>query len=477
MIVEGNIMKKLLILLSLCLGTSVAQAKTLYVDVSTGSDSTTYEANSSTNPWASLGRAAWGSTSLANTNSSQAARAGDVVIVRSGTYNVSSGTGERYFPVYNPVNSGQNGNPIVFRAENNVILRSNTNTEGEPLIGTYNKSHIVWDGFILDERNINTKSDTGPVVIWESNNVTIQNLTVRGTTSSWNDNHNAIRIERSRDSLVRNNTLYGTRNAGMNRNGSSVMLYYSNNITIEHNDISDSSGGIFIKGANGGPVIVRYNYLHNIDAEGIAIGGLGTASEQHGGQIYQNIIRDSSAGITFIGYDSVSPANVDVVNNTIYNCSNGGLFFKPSTNGYRDLVFANNIIVNNTRGIQAEDISNLSSMTYRNNLYNNNSTHSRVNYSNYSFSSWQSSFNKDTVGSRTDDPAFSNTSANTLTLSGNSPALNTGVDILNLQGRGTSANINIGARVTGTEVIGVSSDALAEPLNNTTAPPSPAVLY
>ncbi|MEW8189484.1 MAG: right-handed parallel beta-helix repeat-containing protein [Candidatus Thiodiazotropha endolucinida] len=469
-------MKKLLIFTSLCLAFSVAQAKTLYVDNSTGNDSTSYEANSSSNPWASLGRAAWGSTSLTNTNTGQAARAGDVVIVRSGSYNVSSGTGERYIPVYNPVNSGTSGNPIVFRAEGNVVLSSSTNTIGEPLIGTYARSHIVWDGFILDERNINTKSDTGPVVIWNSDNVTIQNLTVRGITSSWNDNHNAIRIERSRDSVVRNNTLYGTRNAGRNRNGSSIMLYYSNNITIENNDISDSSGGIFVKGANGGPMTIRYNYLHNIDAEGIAIGGLGTASEQYGGEIYQNIIRDSSAGITFIGYDSVSPANVDVVNNTFYNCSNGGLFFKPSTNGYRDLVFANNIIVGNTRGIQAEDISDLSSMTYRNNLYSGNGVTSRVNYSNYSFSSWQSSFNKDTVGSISADPAFADTTGNTLTLSSSSPAINAGVDILNLQGRGTGASINLGAHVTGNEVIGVTG-SLPVPPTPSVEPPSPAILY
>ncbi|MES9975296.1 nitrous oxide reductase family maturation protein NosD [Candidatus Thiodiazotropha sp. LNASS1] len=469
-------MKKLLIFTSLCLAFSVAQAKTLYVDNSTGNDSTSYEANSSSNPWASLGRAAWGSTSLTNTNTGQAARAGDVVIVRSGSYNVSSGTGERYIPVYNPANSGTSGNPIVFRAEGNVVLSSSTNTIGEPIIGTYARSHIVWDGFILDERNINTKSDTGPVVIWNSDNVTIQNLTVRGITSSWNDNHNAIRIERSRDSLVRNNTLYGTRNAGRNRNGSSIMLYYSNNITIENNDISDSSGGIFVKGANGGPMTIRYNYLHNIDAEGIAIGGLGTASEQYGGEIYQNIIRDSAAGITFIGYDSYSPANIDVVNNTFYNCSNGGLFFKPSTNGYRDLVFANNIFVGNTRGIQAEDISNLSSMTYRNNLYSGNGVTSRVNYSNYSFSSWQSSFNKDTVGSISTDPAFADTAGNTLTLSNNSPAINAGVDILNLQGRGTGASINLGAHITSNDVIGVTG-TLPEPPAPSAVPPSPAVLY
>jgi parallel beta-helix repeat protein len=467
-------MKKILFLTLLCLVFSAAQAKTLYVDINAGSDDVSYESNSSSNPWASLGRAAWGSTSRSNMTPDQAARAGDVVIVRPGNYNTSSGTGERYLPIYNPANSGTSGSPIEFRAEGRVVLSSNTTTEGEPLIGTSQRSYITWDGFILNENNINTKADTGPIVVWDSDNVTIQNLTVNGITSSWNDNHNAIRIEYARDSLIRNNTLSGTRNAGMNRNGSAIMLYYSNNITIEHNEISDSGGGIFVKGANGGPVTVRFNYLHNLDSEGVAIGGLGTSSEQHGGRIYQNIIRDSVAGVTFIGYDSYSPANIDVVNNTIHNCSNGGIFLKPSTNGYRDLIFANNIIVNNSNGIQGEDISDLSHTSFHNNLYFNNSSHSRIAYTNYTLSTWQSNFNQDTSGSVIDDPLFTDLTENSFTLAGNSPAINTGVDILNLLGQGTSAEITMGARITGSEVIGVTSSS--EP-PNLPAPPSAPVLY
>jgi parallel beta-helix repeat protein len=429
----------------------------LYVDMATGDDRISYAENSSSTPWATLGRAVWGSTSLANPNSSQAARAGDTVIVRSGSYNVSEGTGERYLPVYNPVNSGEAGNPIVFKADGDVILSSSTNTRGEPLIGTCDRNYIVWDGFILDEMNINTKADTGPVTIWSSGNVTIQNLTVRGITSSWNDNHNAIRLERSHDVVIRNNTLYGNRNAGSNRNGSSIMLYYTNDIIIENNEISDSGGGIFVKGANGGPVTIRYNYIHGVDSEGIAIGVLGTETEQFGGQVYQNIIRDCTNGISFIGYNSYSPANVDVVNNTIYNCSNGGIFVKPSTNGYRDIVFINNIIVGNTNGIQGEDISDLSSMTFRYNLYHDNGVHARIAYTDYSFSGWQNTFAKDTEGSLLSDPMFSDTSDNTFTHTNINPVNDAGIDILNLRGQGTNAPINLGARVTGNEVIGVTN--------------------
>jgi hypothetical protein len=456
-------MKRLIFCSLLCLTASVAQAKTLYVDANNGNDNTSYAANSSQNPWASIGRAAWGSTSIATPNTRQAARAGDVVIVRSGTYRATSGTNERYIPIYNPVNSGTNNSPIVFRAEGEVTLSSDTSTEGEPLIGTYDKSFIVWDGFTLDERNINTKSDTGPIVVWESNNITLQNLTVRGITSSWNDNHNAIRIERARDVTVRNNFLSGTRNVGYNKNASSVMLYYSNDIIVENNTIFDSATGVFIKGANGGPVTVRNNYFYDLDKEAVALGGIGTQSEQFGAKIYQNIVRDSEAGITFIGYDRYSPANVDVVNNTIYNCSLGGILLKPNTTGYRDLVFANNVFVGNSRGIQGEDISDLSAITFHNNLYYDNDVVARIAYDDYpSLSSWQSTFNQDTAGSLSADPEFTNTAGNSFSVSGGSVILDAGVDILNLQGEGTGSPINLGARVTGSESIGAST-AITQP--------------
>ena len=260
--------------------------------------------------------------------------------------------------------------------------------------------------------------------------------------------------------------MFNNRNVGNDRNGSAVMLYYSSNITIEHNEIYNSSGGIFVKGANTGPIIVRYNLLYNLDSEGVALGGIGTSSAQNGARVYQNVIRDSGAGITFIGYDSFSPANVDIVNNTIHNCSNGGVFFKPSTNGYSDIVISNNLFVDCANGIQGEDISNLNSMTFSHNFYHGNSTHARVSYSSHSFSSWQSTYSKDVAGSRVVDPLFVNKPANDFRLSSGSSAINAGIDLLNLRGNGTNASITLGAYVSGNETIGVTSQALS-------APPSP----
>lgn len=438
-------------------------AKDLYVDASSGDDSVTYAENSSNNPWRSIGRAAWGSTSRAAINSSQAAQAGDTVIVNAGVYTTSQMSGERYIPAYNPANSGNASNPIIFRANGLVTLRSNSSSGGGPIIGTQNKSHIMWDGFFIDEPNLQTVSDTAPVVIWDSNNITIQNLTINGVNSGWNDNHNGIRVENSSDSLVTNNRIYGIRNGGMNANGAAVMVYGSSNITFEHNEISDSGSGIFIKGRNPGPFVVRYNKIYDIDSGAVVIGQVGTSQAQNGALIYQNILRDSAEGVTLIGYDSSSPANINIVNNTIDNCTTGGLMLKPSTAGYLNILIQNNIVTNSSVGIQAEDISDLSEVTFSHNIYSGNSTLARLQYTNYSFSSWLANQGKDTEGSMQVNPQYVNLSSNDFRLSASSPAINAGVDILNLRSVDSTASVNMGAYLTGSEIIGITSSLATVP--------------
>src|SRR5262245_57259652 len=100
---------------------SGVSAKDLYVNGTTGNDSTSYAANSAASPWRTIGRAAWGSTSRTAPVTAEAARAGDTVNVAAGTY-VTTGTGERYGIAYNPVNSGTSTSPIVFAATGVVTL-------------------------------------------------------------------------------------------------------------------------------------------------------------------------------------------------------------------------------------------------------------------------------------------------------------------------------------------------------------------
>ena len=45
----------------------------------------------------------------------------------------------------------------------------------------------MWDGPYIDENNVNTVPDTGPVTVWLANNVTLRNLELRGKHATWSD--------------------------------------------------------------------------------------------------------------------------------------------------------------------------------------------------------------------------------------------------------------------------------------------------
>jgi len=168
---------RLAIAFILILWTGVAQAKTLYVNGGTGSDATTYANNTAIAPWLTLGRAVWGNANRGTPNTGEAAAAGDIVVIADGTYHTTETTGLRYDPVYNPVNegawnSGTNvcDSTITFQAatQYGVTLTTPTGGDANPVIGTYLKDCIIWDGFSIDEANAETPNDGGQASLWSS---------------------------------------------------------------------------------------------------------------------------------------------------------------------------------------------------------------------------------------------------------------------------------------------------------------------
>ena len=109
--------------------------------------------------WRTLGRALWGNASRTSSNSNEAARAGDVVMVSGGPFTAPS-TNERNIPAFNPVNSGTATAPIEIRAVGRVDLRT-TGGNG-PAMGSYMRNYIHWIGhFYIDEANSTVRADTG----------------------------------------------------------------------------------------------------------------------------------------------------------------------------------------------------------------------------------------------------------------------------------------------------------------------------
>jgi len=101
---------------------------TTWVDVATGDDNNTYaqvSGDPATYKWATLYRAVKGCAPGGTPSSSEAAQAGDTVIIAAGTYDIEEYTGP-HTCVYNPQNSGSSGNPIIFQAEYPASTTANT---------------------------------------------------------------------------------------------------------------------------------------------------------------------------------------------------------------------------------------------------------------------------------------------------------------------------------------------------------------
>jgi hypothetical protein len=363
------------------------------------------------------------------------------------------------------VNSGTASAPIRIVADGNVYLRSNQSSGSQPIIGTLNRSHIVWDGFIVDENFVPTRPDTGPVVVWDSNNVVIQGLQITGVPKTWGDNHGGIRVERSNNITLRNNLIRGFSES----HGGGITTYHTRDILIENNEISDCSDGVFIKGANPGGATIRYNLIRNTK-NGIMFGGVGL--DNIPSYAYQNIVLDSTlGGIILIGYGD-GPVNVTIANNVVYGTTRGGdgggILMRGDQNGFRTLSFHNNIVMNANAGVTAWGTS-LSAVSFSHNNYFNNTRVAFIGYQDYGLSQWRSTHGKDMVGTMTSDPNF--VSATNFRLAANSPMRVAGLDVLDLNSNGSRTDtIPMGAYITGNEVIGRGAPSSTSP-----RPPSDVV--
>jgi nitrous oxidase accessory protein NosD len=431
-------------------------AKELYVDGASGNDATSYASNGASAPWRTIGRASWGSTNRAATNTNEAARAGDTVHVRAGTY-TTTGTGERYGIAYQAVNNGTAAAPITFVADGTVTLTYSSGVG--PVIGSYGSDYITWRGFTINEAQAPSTSDTGPCVVGDATGVIIEENTITGVgVNSRQDNYVGVRIDGAWDVTVRNNRIRNFR--GYARNAAGIMTYYSGRLLIERNEIVNAGSGIYLKGniLNTDWITVRYNIIRDIGEAGIDIHRTPTPASGPL-RIYQNIIRDSGVGIAIHGFDSGSTdaSNAKMVNNTLVNNTYGLHVLYPMRENAGH-IFWNNVMSGGQYGIYMEAAANglvESRLDIEHNVYNS-PTVAQVSTVNYSLNNFRSTFNVDNAA-----PAGLSTLSLFLDLLGDlkllplSPARTAGIDIFDLDRDGSTTDvIPAGAYVTGTEVIG-----------------------
>jgi hypothetical protein len=458
------------------LASAAAEAKQLYVNAITGSDSVTYANNGPNTPWRTISRAAWGSTNPNARNANEAAKAGDTVIVAAGTYTVAA-TNFRLTPAYNPTNSGVAGSPITFAAAPGALVTLAISSGQGPQIGCRSKNYIIWDGFTINEANAPVMPDTGMVDFYDSSHCEARNLRLISGNLAVNDNHNSIRIENANFTRIANcelNNLYS--NGIQGGNEALIMMYDSNDSIIENNTFYDAGVGIYVKGIHPGETqdrnIIRKNLIYDMAVAGISL------LSSHFTKVYQNVIIDATYGINFTGLAGNEPRDDTFANNTIHNSGGSGVWLRGTSNAWQRLKIFNNLITGNGDSAVYSDFTSTGDVAFEHNVYQSFPRGFVFLGNTYrTFQQWQTSNLKDAAAptSLTTDPRYVNALLNDFrlctgvgapaaTCTAASPARQLGVDIFDLNGNGSTTDlIPAGAYVIGNEVIGRSGTAQSTP--------------
>lgn len=441
----------------------VADAKTLYVNGSTGNDATSYAANSEANPWRTIGRAAWGSTNRGAPNANEGARAGDVVVIAAGTYttagNTTGGGFGRQDVAYNPVNNGTATNPIRFQCDGMCVLTYSSGAG--PMIGSMDRNYIQWSGFSLTEATAPTRQDTGPVTFFRAIGGSLENSVLTGVanwTSRVGDNYTGVRLEDSIGVRIANNRIRDFGGLTGDRNHAGIETYRSFPILIENNEIVNCGSGIYLKGtsptSNIQSVIVRFN-VFRLNRWGLHVLQLPMTSAQPA-LFYQNVFDGNrEAGLWINAFDNgqYDAKWVRFFNNTLVNNPSGMASYNwqafPTDANF---LWANNIVAGTgvrLRMDNANDAQNLAATTHSldRNVY---ATESFQTGGTSRSLAYLRGFGQD-LNSAVVNPGF--VSSTDYRLTSSSPARTVGRALYGVGGV-TGAVVPAGAYITGAEVIG-----------------------
>jgi hypothetical protein len=278
-------------------------------------------------------------------------------------------------------------------------------------------------------------------VVWDSDNVIVQNCEIVGQTVELFDNHPAIRMEYSDNVIVRNNIIHGIRYIETGRNNpqnhTAVQIYKSYDGLYENNLIYDCHTAFFPKVNYSGHVI-RYNAIYNC--------AIGLRIQDHTDVDFcYNLLYDISVQ-AFKPAENIS--NVRYYNNVIYD-SYSGVNQWFAVQGFQSF---NNVFLGVTWPMYFESDSGTFYSNY-NDYYQY--TGFRVNNVNIGgLSAWQArGFDADSMEV---DPMFADAPGLDFRLQTGSPISAAGVDIQDYDGDGnTTESIPMGMYVTGQEVIGL----------------------
>ncbi len=385
-------------------------------------------------------------------NSTGKLYAGDVLIVKNGTY-ASKASQEWYIPGITFSRSGTSGNPITVKAYPGHTPVIDGNTSTWRTIGAYNKSYIVLDGF---------KIIYGVVAFHTCSYITIQNCELQyGLTDPADPSHtNMIIIESTQYATIRNNKIYGNKYhaPGGTNNQVAIMLYGNNNNTIiENNLLYDNHYGYRNKCGSNCPSnqynTIRYNIFRDHTYNAILLGGYSTASQNE--RIYQNIFLNTPMAIFF----NTGNSGAHVYNNVFYWDAGSNPSLREGVGIIGGSTNPNLQIFNNIFRGYSSPISN--EVPLPSGLYIDYNSYSNYigffyDWSWITFNQFKTNVGNNNYVQNNVDPLFVDPTNRDFRLQSNSPCLNSGRD-----------GVNMGAYITGNEIIGLISETRSD-----TIPPS-----
>ena len=431
-------------------------------------------------------------------NEDAAHTTGDTVLITPGIYS-TAGTNDRFMPVYNSYNSGSSGNPIIYRCTTaggcdlrlssgtGVVIGACGTGGGSCVWGAVD--YITWDGFYVNEANAPSESDTGPVVFAYAVGGTIQNSTIdcNGDAGARNDNHNGVRIEKARGTTVRNNLISNCLNGPGNSdlNASGILNYNSDNLLIEHNEVRDSGGCIFMKDLGFSGTVLDPPYYQDEDitirynlCRGNVYGLIANRQVMNGSaRTYwqQNIVHSctgsGNGGILIYafsveGEEPMDGANQNsFVNNTINGCQRGVFMAGgPTLRDLADNTLHNNLITNSTDyHIYTEMTVDLAGtfetdrVLFERGWYWTAGSGFQRDTSTRTFAQWQSAYTgQDPNSTSGTDPQYTNAAAHNYHIA-NASALTAGRVVHSIGGT-NGDTIPVGAYITGSETIGIEGE-------------------
>lgn len=425
------------------------------------------------------------------------ATAGDRVQVAAGTYR-GAATGERYLPTFTPANSGTAEAPIVFCAEFPAVhhedepqLWSVIQNDGpaagdaacSPAFGVANQSYIVWDGFAVDQADAPWRPDTAPITLVSSSYVQIVRNRVVARDRPLYDNNNGIRMDESHHiAITDNRILCPDEDGDLANDPGGIQSYDSSHYEWAHNEITGCDTGFHPKGVHEWsehyllPGSIHHNLLVDV-SHGVYPQGVPGVPEAEIGEgeyldVYQNVVVDSTFGVTMNPVGDDNGRRIRFVNNTFVGLDPVGgaalaLVGVPGPNSFGLSVWRNNVVAESAGaygfqgGDEAERLGALDRFDIDHNRFADVdgivvvTDHVAFAAVLDALADWQARGNDES--SSLGDPGFVDQAARDLRLADDSECRGAGLDVLDLQGLGADAPIHIGAYITDdqSDVVGI----------------------